>query len=352
MKYLVIERKHNITITGGQAINNRLYHDIEINGHQVDYSTAIASYSSNLGFLFSNLRNIRKYHSYDRILIDSSTFPKTVWFVLLFRILYGRKGLTTTLHHFIYENLSGLKKTVYQLLELLFVKQCEEIIVFSPYVLDCCKQYVTPDRITYIGLPFEKNIMPSKAKRQGGLLFVGTIEPRKGLVFLIEALHTIDITLLTNIEVSIIGKVMDNRYYITLQKLLQQYHLEKNIYFRGRVSSEELAHYYETSTIFTFPSLLEGFGMVLIEAMGHGLPVVAFNNSAMPYTVKDGDNGLLVTNKDSEAFGKAIERLLTDKILYKKLSNGATATYENARSFDDFDNDVVNMISKHSKNIN
>ena len=350
MKYLVIERKHNVTITGGQAINNRLYHDIETNGHQVDYSTAIASYSSNLGFLFSNLRNIRKYHSYDKILIDSSTFPKTVWFVLLFRILYGRKRLNTTLHHFIHENLTGLKEKLYRQLELLFVRQCEEIIVFSPYVSDRCKQYVTPDRITYNGLPFEKSIIPSKGQRQEGLLFVGTIEPRKGLVFLIEALHTIDTALLTGIEVNIIGKVMNDRYYAALQNMLQQYHLEKHVHFRGRVSDEELAHYYETSAIFTFPSLLEGFGMVLIEAMGHGLPVVAFNNSAMPYTVNDRRNGLLVTNKDSEAFGKAIESLLTDKVLYNKLSQGAIITYQNARSFGDFDKDVANMVSKQSKN--
>lgn len=349
MRYLVIERKHNVAVTGGQAINNRLYHDIEQNGHQVDYSTSISSYSGNVSFMFSCLRNLFRYHKYDRILIDSSSFPKTVWFVLLYRLLFGRKGLTTTMHHFIYMGLSGVKRKVYRALELLFIKQCEEVITFSPYVLDCCKKHVPSCRLTFIGLPFEKTVKPSGNKQRGRLLYVGTIEPRKGLSYLIEALHTLDTALLEDIEMNIVGKVMDDNYYLELQKKVTQYQLENIVHFRGRVSDDELARYYAISYIFTFPTLLEGFGMVLLEAMGHGLPVVAFNNSAMPYTVKDNINGLLTTDKDPYAFSDSLQKLLTDKALYDKLSEGARVTFESARSFEDFDNDVAVMTQNHSK---
>ena len=329
MKYLVIERKHNISVTGGQAVNNRLYNNIECNGHQVDYSTAIESYSGNLSFLFSNIKNIRKYHTYDRILIDSSTFPKTVWFVLLFRLFYGRKGLTTTLHHFIYKNLSGLKKKVYQLLELLFIKQCEEIIVFSPYVLDCCKRHVNKDRITYIGLPLKKDITSSKTKHPGKILYVGTIEPRKGLIFLIEAIHSINAALLANIEINIIGKVIDNNYYAVLQNKIQLYQLTGIIHFRGRISDNELFNYYETSSIFTFPSLLEGFGMVLIEAMACGLPVISFDCPCGPKNiVRHREDGLLVPSGNIALLADAMHELMIDEEKRQRMASAAVKNVE------------------------
>lgn len=62
--------------------------------------------------------------------------------------------------------------------------------------------------------------------------------------------------------------------------------LEDVVSFSGRVSDEELRNYYSKAYCFVLPSLLEGYGMVLIEAMSYGLPVIAFNNSAIPFTLR------------------------------------------------------------------
>lgn len=344
MEYLVIESKCNSGITGGQAINNRLYDDISQKGNRVTRSTSLTNYSGNWGFLISNISHLHDYSKYDHIIIDSSSFSKTIWFVLLFRFFYGNNKLTATLHHFIHENMSGLKGILYKQLEILFIKQFNRIIVFSPYVVDRCKEYVNYNKILFIGLPFKNVITISSPKQYGKLLYVGTIEPRKGLIYLIEALHTLPQDRLKDIELNIIGKSTDERYNQKLKNKIKKYHLESNVIFRGRVTNEELASFYATSQIFTFPSLLEGFGMVLIEAMGYGLPVIAFNNSAMPYTVKTRKNGIIVENKSVSDYGNAILELLNNPTLYMQLSAGAIATHRNAKSFEDFDRDVFTLV--------
>ena len=70
----------------------------------------------------------------------------------------------------------------------------------------------------------------------------------------------------------------------------------------------------------------------MIEAMGRGVPVMAFDNSAMPYTVKNNYNGILVDNLDWEKMGNSIVRLLSDKEMLKKLQQGALKTYEEVPS--------------------
>lgn len=79
--------------------------------------------------------------------------------------------------------------------------------------------------------------------------------------------------------------------------LVHLYGLEDVVTFVGRISDEELKSYYSRAYCFVFPSLLEGYGMVLIEAMSYGLPVIAFDNSAIPFTVKNDRNGILVRIK-------------------------------------------------------
>ena len=99
-----------------------------------------------------------------------------------------------------------------------------------------------------------------------------------------------------------------------------------DVRFTGFVSDEELQRIISQADIFTFPSRLEGYGMVICESMVNGLPVVCFDNSAMPYTVKDGVNGLLVADGDDEAMADAIGRVIADRDLRRKLSEGALAT--------------------------
>ena len=70
----------------------------------------------------------------------------------------------------------------------------------------------------------------------------------------------------------------------------------------------------------------------MIEAMRRGLPVIAFNNSAIPYTVKNGYNGMLVPNKRWNEMGEALLEVFADKNLLTKMQTGALETFSNVPS--------------------
>ena len=121
-----------------------------------------------------------------------------------------------------------------------------------------------------------------------------------------------------------------------LRNLIKKYKLDNNVIFHGRVDDEIKETLLSNASMFVFPTLNEGFGMVIIEAMGHGLPVVAFNNSAIPYTVKDNWNGVLVNNKDSLDLANKIAELINNKQLLKKLGDNAYKTYQQSNTIEGF----------------
>jgi glycosyltransferase involved in cell wall biosynthesis len=92
----------------------------------------------------------------------------------------------------------------------------------------------------------------------------------------------------------------------------------RTVIFTNFVSKEELAALYRLCTIFVFPSLYEGFGLPVAEAMSCGAPVIAGNSSSLPEVV--GDAGIVVDAASSEKLSGAMLRLLTDKALRKELS--------------------------------
>ncbi|MDR1761228.1 MAG: glycosyltransferase family 4 protein [Bacteroidales bacterium] len=234
-------------------------------------------------------------------------------------------------------------------METLYLKISDATIIPSPYVKNLFTKLLPKSKYFYIELGVKKGLThfsKQKTEQNNNLLFVGSIERRKGLIYLLEALN-----ILTKKEVTfhcnIVGKVIDECYFKMLEKKVEQFGLQNKITFCGRVSEEQLSEYYNNSYCFVFPSLLEGYGMVLIEAMSYGLPIVAFDNSAMPYTVKHGENGLLAENKNTKTLAKSIANILANPSLRQKLSDGALHSYGNARSFADMDKEIDEICQTH-----
>ena len=98
-----------------------------------------------------------------------------------------------------------------------------------------------------------------------------------------------------HLTLNIVGdNVRERGLYQDLKDYSDKAGLGDKVTFRGRVEERELKDLYMASRIFVFPSLWEGFGMVLAEAASFGLPIVTTDAGAIPYLIKDGINGLLI----------------------------------------------------------
>ena len=115
------------------------------------------------------------------------------------------------------------------------------------------------------------------------LLFVGRINQRKGLKYLLEALKLLEGVA---VKLTICGRVVDD---LALFKPF-----EGQIEIRPSVSEEELVMAYQTGDLFVFPSVAEGFGQVLLEALACGLPILATTHTAAPDLIVDGVEGFIV----------------------------------------------------------
>jgi glycosyltransferase involved in cell wall biosynthesis len=102
-------------------------------------------------------------------------------------------------------------------------------------------------------------------------------------------------------------------------------HLPQRVRFVGRIARSEMYRYYSAADLFVFPGIRESLGMVFLEAQACGLPVVAFENAGVPEAVQDGKTGLLVPTYAANPFAEAIDRLLKDAPLRRKMSKAAQA---------------------------
>jgi alpha-1,3-rhamnosyl/mannosyltransferase len=137
------------------------------------------------------------------------------------------------------------------------------------------------------------------------ILFVGSMEPRKNLLALLEAHASLPEKSQREYPLVIVGAAGWKSEAI--QRAISK---NPNVRLIGYVSRELLPAIYEASSLFVFPSLYEGFGMPVLEAMAAGAPIIASNVSALPEVL--GDTGILVDPDDISAMAEAIESILAD----------------------------------------
>lgn len=235
-------------------------------------------------------------------------------------------------HHNNYMNHKGLMYIIHRHFEMRILKKATQLIIPNQYVIDQLKKVYRLDNIICLPSSFEKKKYEISNLNTGNILFVGNIERRKGLIYGLKAFHLFSKTN-KHYKFRIVGKFDENdSYYKKLKDFVNEKGLGGAVVFEGRVDDERLNWLYSHCDLFLFPSLLEGYGWVMIEAMGRGVPVMAFDNSAMPYTVKNDYNGILVDNLDWEKMGSSMLGLLSDKEMLKKLQQGALKTYEEVPS--------------------
>lgn len=162
----------------------------------------------------------------------------------------------------------------------------------------------------------------SRIAREPIILSVGAIQRRKNIIRLVEAFERVDSAwklVLAGAPGFDAGKALDRIASSTRQRDIQ---------VLGYVSDAALEDLYRRASIFAFPSLDEGFGMPVLDAMARGVPVLTSNVSAMPEVA--GDAALLADPTDTASITTALGRLTTDSSLRKSL---VQAGFARAREF-------------------
>lgn len=291
---------------------------------------------------FLALKLIKELKYFDLVFFNST---KSFYFFLLNLFIKGilKKKTVIIHHHFLYIEFKRIKKYLYKTFEISFLRISNYVLTPSPYIRD---ELYNKFKITslFCPIPFDKinyedeNFIREKNK----ILYVGTIDTRKGINLLINSLiHLQKEKIYPHLH--IVGKIVNKEIYEEIKSYIEYYDL--HVTFHGFVSSSFLRELYLTSEIFVFPSLMEGFGMSINEALAFGLPVVCFNNSAMPYSV-DNSRGRIIQNKDTQAFANAIKELLSNNELRQTLSRNAITYAKSLPSHNDFKIQINSIVDK------
>ncbi|WP_167761580.1 glycosyltransferase, partial [Barnesiella sp. WM24] len=335
--------------TGGEYYDNRLYQSFrELNPSNIEVITD-KSFSKNRLELSKELyRRINNSDKNDITIYNTAIFPYIIFALFRNSLSRNKKVVLGIHHHFRFKEQSGFKRLIFYILEKLCLKLSTDIICPNPYIIDGLKK-IGCNKVTYIGHPFEHKVQSISNHEKFKFLYVGTVYERKGLTYLIDAINLLPDKLKKEIELNIVGETSHTQYVDNLRTKINEYNLDSTIFLRGRVSKDDLNKYYCNAYCFLFPSLYEGYGLVIEEAMSYGLPVIAFNNSAIPYTIHDKENGLLANNRDSLDFARKIELAINDETLYEVMCKGALHSYSKSHSLTDFKKEINTLYTKLQK---
>jgi len=235
--------------------------------------------------------------------------------------LSGRCRLATFVQLFYHKQQSNIfLNAVDKVVASLFLRPVHLVFANSHYTAkECMRLGVRKERIViiYPGCDFTGELISQKLTDHNNniirLLNISNYVPRKGLHYLVEAMSIIqqwEPGLFKSLELRIAGNSKDNPLYTQrLINRLESAGLHRNIHLLGWCTREQLKSLLAQADIFVLPSLDEGFGMVLAEAMCYGLPIIASRAGAILELIDDGVNGLLVEPKDVKGLAKAIIHL-------------------------------------------
>jgi glycosyltransferase involved in cell wall biosynthesis len=166
------------------------------------------------------------------------------------------------------------------------------------------------------------------------LLAVGSIVPRKGYLVLLDALARIDKRGLGNWHLDVVGSVRDQAEYQRVVGAIEEAGLGDRVALLGAVNDDNLEALYQNADLFVMPSLFEGYGMVLGEAMARGVPILCTTGGAAAETVPDGA-GVKVPPGDVEALAEELGNCIADPSGLRDMADPSWAAGQNLPTWDD-----------------
>jgi glycosyltransferase involved in cell wall biosynthesis len=170
-----------------------------------------------------------------------------------------------------------------------------------------------------------KEIVKTYSLPEKYILFVGTLQPRKNIAKLIEAMSLVQ-DAQKDLHLVVVGK--KGWLYEEILKAPEKFKISEKVHFLDFVTDEDLPHLYTHAECFVLPSLYEGFGLPVLEAMQHGCPVITSNISSLPEA--GGDAALYIDPKSAKDIAEKIDQVLSDKKLRESM---VSKGYEQVKKF-------------------
>jgi D-inositol-3-phosphate glycosyltransferase len=210
----------------------------------------------------------------------------------------------------------------------------------SYYEAQSSRIRVIPEGVdTSVFRPYQRSAARAKVGmgEESQLLFVGRIQRLKGIDLLLKAFAILlrgwqrgpspHLTVVggSSAAGSADPEVEERR---RLQELAETLGVADHVTFQDAVPHEQLPYYYSAADVVVAPSTYESFGLVALEAMASGTPVVASRVGGLQWTVRDGETGVLVPRRSPEQFASALGRLLGDDSLRGRMARSAVQAAE------------------------
>lgn len=242
-------------------------------------------------------------------------------------LLSPKRRTVLTIHDVVHQlNPSSMSLTnflIERLLSRWSVLKANHIISVSRSTASGIQKFYRVDSkkitVIYSGAPRLKEVTTNYSKDNLSIskkyfVFVGTLDPRKNFFRIFKAFEKIKPRRF-DVHLVVIGeKGWKNKKFL---KEVRQHPLNDYIHFLGYVNRDQLASFYSNALCLLFPSLYEGFGLPILEAMSCGTPVITSNRSSLPEVA--GDAAILINPYDIGALAKAMREILTDERLREKL---------------------------------
>jgi len=213
------------------------------------------------------------------------------------------------------------------------IKKADFLVTVSEYTKNLIVEHygVEPDRVTVIPNALDASWFslnaPKIAQRERYILTVAGEAPSKNVRRLLHAFSLYAHKVSSPCELKIVG--ISQAKHAVFRKLCEKLKVEHLVHFIGYVNDEELKGLYLRARAFVFPSLYEGFGIPLLEAMATGCPIACSNTTSLPEVV--GHSALLFDPRKVADMAETIQLILDDDILAGSLAENG---YERVRKFD------------------
>jgi len=339
---------HNLNPkTGWGRYASDLIYGVENAGHEViilkeeeDGFNGVPILRRGIGMIKSSIR-IRNYLKNCDIIHAMDVYPYGVS-ASIANTFINKKFLITALGTYSIAPFYNIRRSLFSKYACTFA---DMVVTISNFTKKELLKKIRVKRIKVInpGIDLEKFYQDHIDTGEKFILSVGSLKYRKGYHISIPAFVLAKKTI-PNLKYKIVGSQNDHSYFRVLKRLVKKYDIENDVEFLDNITDKELTSLYQSAKLFILTSVnynnrFEGFGIVFLEAVASGLPVLGTFGNGIEDAVKNNYNGLLVQQNNIEAASEAIINILSNSKKWEQMNKASyvwAKEHDISRTIDDY----------------